>query len=365
MVFTLLVDANPIPDPVDADPMGLGGREYLASLESRSREVTRLDTKPAPKRRRRSSMAWSAAAAAIVVVGTVALVVLIQSGDETPSATVPVSTIVPATIESFEGVWDAGDVEVQFAGSVYAISEGASRSDIGQWTLRNGQISLSALVESEDCDGGTRGVYEYEFADSGTLNLTRVSDDCELRRGFSEDTTTLTRGGHFETGDPEWDAVTVFVSPQGPSGLPPGDYRSGRFDVPFRFTLPEGWTSFFPERSDALTLATRDGDTSVEFHLFRGRSPLGTLGLFNRGKLNVSAAAEIPGGYAVFLSPSEPTTLFSDPLDGDYIVQPGTQVWLRVVDVHGTVVTIIQQAQDSDGLFETRPIIFGLVWQDN
>ena len=368
-VAALMADANPVPDYEQIE-LAAKGAAYLATLDQRSSKVAQLDTRPTEQQdQKRQLMPWLAAAVAAVVLGAVALLLVNQGNDDTPPATSPSPSTVPASLESFEEIWATGGVEVQFKGAAYVISEGGSRSDSGQWAFQDGEITLTSGADSEDCSSGAVGVYEYAFVDDQTLTLTGLSDECTTRPGLSANTITLTLEANTDTGDPDWDATTVFVSPEGPSGIAPGEYRTARFSLPFRFELDAGWTSFLQERSDALSLASLNPDTHVEVHLFEPATVLETLDFFDRPELNMSPAAEVTidgaSGYTVILDPSEQAVLFNDLLDGAYGVVPGSQYWLWVVDVNGTPVTIVHQFTDDDGLTKGSDLIRRIDWKDN
>lgn len=106
---TLFAAANPVPD---ADSLVIDEQEvtaYLANLEERGSEVTKLDTKQASvSERRRPSTFWLAAAVAVVVLG---VPVVAGLDDDDPGPTAPTSEeIAEAFVEGLESL-DAGSVE--------------------------------------------------------------------------------------------------------------------------------------------------------------------------------------------------------------------------------------------------------------
>lgn len=86
-VWTLLVEANPIPEVGASDPEEIDIATHLATLEERSSEMVQVDTESkAEQRRRRGKTRWLAAAAVLVaIVGAVALVIS-QRMDDKPLA---------------------------------------------------------------------------------------------------------------------------------------------------------------------------------------------------------------------------------------------------------------------------------------
>ena len=83
-VMTIFVEANPAPDVDKLDLVQTGSAAYLATLETRSSEVTQLDTRREDQKEKRTYWPWLAAAMVIVVVGLA--VVLLNQGDDTPAA---------------------------------------------------------------------------------------------------------------------------------------------------------------------------------------------------------------------------------------------------------------------------------------
>jgi heat shock protein HslJ len=86
-VFALLVEANPIPDMDYLDLVDVGGATYLATLEQRSSEVTKIDIEQTSETdKKKPNMVWLAAAATAVIVG-IAFVLVTQGGEEAQVAT--------------------------------------------------------------------------------------------------------------------------------------------------------------------------------------------------------------------------------------------------------------------------------------
>lgn len=93
-IWTLLVEANPVPD---VDVFGKENAEYathLAALDQGSSGMTQLSTKQHESRQRNErSVAWLAAAALVAVVG-LAIFLINQGAVQDPVATNPVPTTV-------------------------------------------------------------------------------------------------------------------------------------------------------------------------------------------------------------------------------------------------------------------------------
>jgi hypothetical protein len=69
-VFALFEEGNPVPDLDGLGSDALDAAAHLATPETRSSEVTQLDTKPTEQKGdKRSPMMWLVAAAAVIVIG--------------------------------------------------------------------------------------------------------------------------------------------------------------------------------------------------------------------------------------------------------------------------------------------------------
>lgn len=97
-VFTLLVESNPIPRVEDIELDEVGGDRYLDTLERRSSEMTKLDTRRTETRSYRKNAPWLVAAVGVVIVG-IAILLVAQRGDVEPVAPIPITT-TPEQIES-------------------------------------------------------------------------------------------------------------------------------------------------------------------------------------------------------------------------------------------------------------------------
>lgn len=95
-IWTLLVEANPVPDVEVFGRENVGYATHLAALDQGSSGMTQLSTKQDESRQRNErSVAWLAAAAFVAVVG-LAIFLLNQGAAEDPVATNPVPTTVAA-----------------------------------------------------------------------------------------------------------------------------------------------------------------------------------------------------------------------------------------------------------------------------
>lgn len=102
---TLLSHANPVPDVGKIDLIEVGAATYLATLDQRSSEVTKVETtQPKPNREPRSAMPWLVAAAAVVVVGAGVLFFNQGNNDQVASTDV-------AVVESLMEAWKTQDGE--------------------------------------------------------------------------------------------------------------------------------------------------------------------------------------------------------------------------------------------------------------
>ena len=97
-VLMVLARANPMPDTGSLE-LESDAVTYLAALQSRSSEMTQLDTRPESTRDRRSGRLLLAAAVAAVLLG-VAIVIFAQANETPPVATSPSvpPTVTPTTV---------------------------------------------------------------------------------------------------------------------------------------------------------------------------------------------------------------------------------------------------------------------------
>ena len=312
-VMTIFVEANPAPDVDALELVEVGSAAYLATLEQRSSEVTQLETqKPPEEDQKRSWTPWLVAAVAILVLG-VALIIITQLPAETPPATDPSpttlvestpttlaeqtpttvsdtspTTITEAAVDPLEGEWDMGGTTIRFEGDLtgdgrtqYTILQAGVGTDWGTWSRPflpeyEFAIMLVSSSDTEVCSEGDEAIVDYGFDSGPDILEIAVGDDACGDRGLGSVPTVgpqpvvqYSRLGTATTGDSDWDSTPVFVSPQSLAVIEPGDYRTGRFEVPFRFALTDGWVSFVPEWVNGLSLSTDDGpELNMVFKLF-------------------------------------------------------------------------------------------------
>jgi hypothetical protein len=112
-LLTLFEEANPVPDEQTMEPVALEPAAYLATLETRSSDVTQLDDRiegqskrPTRGLRRRGAWAFASALAAVLIVGVVGAMLL--TGGETDGP--PFATPQDAAQAYAEAV-NSGDIE--------------------------------------------------------------------------------------------------------------------------------------------------------------------------------------------------------------------------------------------------------------
>ncbi len=194
--LTMLAGANPVPqlDLIDVD---VEAAKYLATLEQRSSEVTRLDTKTQDNRQKnkKNVMAFLVAAAVVIVAGIGFMV--LTPGDEVLAA------------EDFVGIWvtnDSGFI-VQFnEDGTYAVWDtdhsepfttfsdlreqqlASSPVESGEWGLEGTEFILNTDFLQDglpECPGILErpGRYEVELLvdPAGAVKWTVIDDPCQLR----------------------------------------------------------------------------------------------------------------------------------------------------------------------------------------
>jgi len=99
-VLALIREGNPIQDPDTLTVDQSDSAVYLATLTTRSSEVTNLDTKQTePTSTKRSMMPWLIAAGVAAVIG-VAIIFAAQNTEEAPVVDQPTPTAGPVTIKT-------------------------------------------------------------------------------------------------------------------------------------------------------------------------------------------------------------------------------------------------------------------------
>lgn len=116
-VWQVIVDSNPVPDVNVYGREQLGDTDYLANLEQRSSEMTKMDAKPDGAEDSKKPMTtWLVAAVLAVVVG-VAVILLSQNNNE-PVANQPTESTIDedvspgeALLASYETAVNSGDID--------------------------------------------------------------------------------------------------------------------------------------------------------------------------------------------------------------------------------------------------------------
>ena len=181
-VVSFFDQANPIPDVELLDMEQIGAARHLVTLEQRSSEVTRLDTKTQDHREKskKNVMAFLVAAAVVIVAG-IGFMVLTR-GDEVLGA------------EDLVGIWasDNSDFIAQFnEDGTYAIAlteeELASNPvESGEWGLEGTEFTFNTDFSLNDECQATRerpGRYQVELLvdPAGAVKFTVIDDPCQLR----------------------------------------------------------------------------------------------------------------------------------------------------------------------------------------
>ena len=174
--------ANPIPDVELFDMEQIGAARHLATLEQRSSEVTRLDTKTQDNREKnkKNVMAFLVAAAVVIVAG-IGFMVLTRGDDV-------------LTTEDLVGIWvsDNSDFIAEFnEDGTYAIALteeqlASSPVEAGEWRLEGTEFTFNTDFSLNDECHTTRerpGRYEVELLvdPAGAVKFTVIDDPCQLR----------------------------------------------------------------------------------------------------------------------------------------------------------------------------------------
>jgi len=183
-VMALLEEGNPATEIPESAWAGTTASAYLATLNTRSSNVTRLDTKQAQETKGpRRPVGWIAAAIAAVVIGVAAFLVF-QRAQDSPVVTEPPSTIGGA--ESFDGYWESTSQKLVIDGDTYWVVEDGGLVDTGQFQSGVSVIFTSG-ADSPSCAEGMVGVADVDWAANGqSFNTRLVSTDCASGFAFDE-----------------------------------------------------------------------------------------------------------------------------------------------------------------------------------
>lgn len=168
---TLFTQANPIPDPDAVRVDEMAATAYLANLETRSSQMTQLETRPeGQKDKKLSPMTWLAAAAAVIVV--TALGVLINR-NTTEVADGPPTIVYTGNECAYQGQteFEVGtEVTFSFLDNVDRI-EGVSVG-FGIWRLPEGMTVQEILDEGMMNNGAQVETSALPTADGLDLTVT-------------------------------------------------------------------------------------------------------------------------------------------------------------------------------------------------
>jgi hypothetical protein len=273
---TLFAAANPVPDE---DALVIDERDvtaYLANLEERSSEVTKLDTKQTsvPGRRRPSTF-WLAAAVAVVVLG---VPVVAELGDEDLQPAVPTSEEVAETfVEGLESL-DAGSVEgllTEEATAMYLATFGYDETQQGsieglwEWAAIYGMsYRFEGCSESSMTGGpppadspGDRGTFftcHYELENDWTRAIAQSPMAGQFRLEVADGQIVwLVEDFPWDELEPAWRMVIEWVQTEHPGDYttmfidgPPGELALSAKLTPESLSL---WREYTPQIIESLS----------------------------------------------------------------------------------------------------------------
>lgn len=401
-LLELFAQDNPIPDVDELDLGNLESAAYLATLERRSSEVTRLDTENETQQSSGRRLTWLVAATVAVVVIGLALILanlggaedpgpveepapttLVESTPTTVAETTPSTAVEPVTDE-LEGEWDLGATTIKFEGDRYEIHQSGVSTDWGTWSRpflpenRFG-IMIVSSSDTETCSEGDEAIIEYGFDFGPDILAIVVPEDTCGDRGLGSVPSEgpmfpvqYSRLGTEMTGDADWDSTTVFVSARSDEVIPEGEYRTTRFAVPFRFTLQGDWVSFLPQSAGTVQVSSNEApELDFVFKLFEPETVNDTVDLFtSRPELGTTepVPATVGGaeGVTFRLQPDSLVTVYSDEWGAvpDDVGLPTVDIY--VLDVGGRPVTIVVRQSDEGAMFQAmgQPLLDSIAWRD-
>ena len=180
--------ANPIPDVELLDMEQIGAARHLATLEQRSSEVTRLDTKTQDNREKnkKNVMAFLVAAVVVIVAGIGFMVLTrgdevlaagpVTSFDDIAGTTYEVQQGPPNFIHFFE------DGTVHHSSNRDLVEE---RPSFTQETSFEGTtVFLHDGREQTPCPDDLDSIYEIHLLENGNLQFVEIEDACQFRSNF-------------------------------------------------------------------------------------------------------------------------------------------------------------------------------------
>ena len=178
----LFAEANPVPDELAMETREVEPAAYLATLQTRSSEVTQLDERVEPKDDRSPRWMVALAAAAVVILIGVVTVLINQGSDEQPPVTQP-----PVESSEIDGYWSGEEADFFFGDGEYAIVIDGALSDSGTYITGireadNRIVTITSGDETVDCTPGDVAIINYDFVGGDTVQLSGTTiDDCGLR----------------------------------------------------------------------------------------------------------------------------------------------------------------------------------------
>jgi len=174
-LMAMYANANPI-ELVDLlDMVGVDHAAYLATLEQRSSDMTKSDTKPTePTSTKRSMVPWLIAAGVAAVIG-IAIIISAQNTEEAPVVDQPTPTAGPVTIKT-----DV-DRSVSPLQGTFEVTVGADVLGCSSGTLV--QMDSGTFGKKDNvmtCESGSNaGTFTivYDPVDTSRWNVLESSDD--------------------------------------------------------------------------------------------------------------------------------------------------------------------------------------------
>jgi hypothetical protein len=224
-VMALLEEGNPATEIPESAWAGKTASAYLAALNTRSSNVTRLEPKQTRQMRERERpFRWIAAAIAVVVIGVAAFLIY-QRSQESPVVTEPTPTTIGA-VGSFDGYWESESQKLVIDGDTYWVIEDDGLVDTGEF--RSGvSLYFTSSADSPSCAEAMVGIADVDWAEDGqSFNTRLVSTDCPSGFAFGDQ---FTRVGQFEI--PETPSVAAQRDGFFPGLI--GIWRSGTMEMEF------------------------------------------------------------------------------------------------------------------------------------
>lgn len=372
-VLALIEQGNPVPDPAAIETLPAQPAEYLATLQQRSSEVTQLDERTERQEGNRRPWRVAAVAAALVIIAGVLALLLNQNSEEAPTITEPTpTTVAPAPTIDPTGYWNADSarrIHISEDGT-YAWMVVSSVRDRGVWEIEDDTIRLIASGESELCNNGDIATVRVALADTDTLELSTISDDCADRGIFvNDESRILERTDPFEVPPPPtpeelaWRALPLLNAPGGglarlPNFLPELAFESNFTLVPGVGDDPDFFEPLFLTTEadvDAAIYFFREDNTSLQAQRDRFENPEG-FDVSETEQVEVDGVAGLRLRLTVILPSS-----MGNP--SEFPLQPGTEYVFYLFDSGGAVVLVIGDLSEI-GVDQFDTLAMSIVWRD-